>query len=362
MASKASPSAGSHVRRGKKAPGRVKSAEPVKAGGGRESQGASGKSGVAIVGSLNMDLVVRTEMIPAPGQTVLGQDLMENSGGKGANQAAAVGRLVRGGGARMIGKIGDDAYGRRILGDLQAAGVECSAVLTDRHAATGAAMIVVDRHGENAIVVAAGANRELSATDILAQRKSIEASAVLLVQLEVPGDTVACAVALAKRCGVMTVLDPAPVSAEGLPESLYHVDILTPNQTEAEMLSGIAVRTPDDARRAAERFLARGTRMVIVKLAAQGAVIVQRDGGGRPVAEHVPGFRVPVTDTTAAGDAFAGALCVGLAEGMNLKEAVRFANAAGALACTKQGAMAAMPARAEVMNLLRITPAVAVHG
>ena len=346
MASKASPSGGSQVRKEKKVLARVKG-----------EQGEPVQTGVAIVGSLNMDLVVRTEVIPAPGQTVLGQDLMENPGGKGANQAAAVGRLLRGaGGARMIGKVGDDAFGSRILAQLQGAGVDTSAVLASRNAPTGTAMIFVDRHGENAIVVAAGANRELSATDLLSRRQTIERSTVLLVQLEVPADTVACAIALAKRCDVLTVVDPAPVPAEGLAESLYHVDILTPNQTEAEMLSGIAVRSVDDARRAAERLLARGTRIVVVKLGANGAVVVQREDG-RVVAEHVPGFRVAVVDTTAAGDAFAGALCVALAEGKSLTEAVRFANAAGALACTKAGAIAAIPTRGEVEKLLAGVPA-----
>jgi ribokinase len=183
---------------------------------------------------------------------------------------------------------------------------------------------------------------------------------VLTVQLEIPYDTVACAVALAKRSNVLTILDPAPAPPEGLPESLYHVDILTPNQIEAQLLTGVPVRTPDDARRAAERFLLRGTRIVIVKMGSQGAVIVQRAEAGEPGAapgsgasvKHVPGFRVPVVDTTAAGDAFNAALAVGLAEGMPLPQAVRFANAAGALACTKMGALPAMPTRADVDALV----------
>jgi ribokinase len=203
---------------------------------------------------------------------------------------------------------------------------------------------------------------------LLAQRKVIETSTVLLAQLETPADTVACAFALAKRSGVLTILDPAPAPPEGLPESLYHVYIMIPNQNEAEMISGVVVRTVDDARRAAERLLMRGTRVVVVKMGAQGAVIVHREGAlggvgrmagagggfgaGPALAVHVPAFRVPVVDTTAAGDAFAGALAVGLAEGMALKEAVRLANAAGALTCTKAGAIGAVPTRAEVENLL----------
>ena len=176
------------------------------------------------------------------------------------------------------------------------------------------------------------------------------------MQLEVPHDTVACAFALAKRSNVLTILGSWRLApAEGLPESLYHVDILTPNQSEAYALTGVQVRTVEDARRAAERFLLRGTRIVVMKMGSQGAVIISRPENGvgtRAVVQHVPGFRVVAVDTTAAGDAFTGALAVGLAEGMALAKAVRFANAAGALACTKRGAMVAMPGRAEVEALL----------
>jgi ribokinase len=319
------------------------------------------KSGVVVVGSLNMDLVVRTEVMPLPGQTVLGQDLVENPGGKGANQAAAVGRLWtrRTSGAKLLGRIGDDLFGQKILAALEKSRVDTASVLPTRKTPTGTAMILVDRHGENAIVVAGGANRHLSASDLLAQRKTIETSVVLVAQLEIPADTVACAFALAKRSNVLTILDPAPAPPEGLPESLYHVDILTPNQSEAQLLTGVTIRTPDDARRAADRFLLRGVRIVVFKMGSQGAVIVHKEttpGAPPPpqgvFVQHVPGFRVQVTDATAAGDAFTGALAVGLAEGMPLAQAVRFANAAGALACTKLGAMVSLPTRAEVDALL----------
>jgi ribokinase len=328
---------------------------PLSSAGPGKASTAGPKSGVAVVGSLNMDLVVRAETMPLPGQTVMGQDLLQNPGGKGGNQAAAVGRLWhrRSPGSKLVARIGDDVFGQNVLAALTAAKVDTASVLTTRHAPTGTAMILVDRHGENAIIVAGGANRHLSATDLLAQRKTIESSVVLLAQLETPADTVACGFALAKRSNVLTILDPAPAPPEGLPESLYHVDVLTPNQIEVQLLTGVAVRTIDDARRAAERFLARGTRVVVVKMGSQGAVIVCKgESGAGTTAVHVPGYRVPVVDTTGAGDAFAGALAVGFAEGMGLTEAVRFANAAGALACTKAGAMAAMPTRTEVEHLL----------
>lgn len=330
------------------APGRASAAGP--------------KSGVVVVGSLNMDLITRAEVMPLPGQTVMGQDLLQSPGGKGANQAAAAGKLWarRSAGSRIIGRTGEDLFADNIVAALTRAKVDITSILRSRHAPTGTAMIVVDRHGENAIVVAGGANRLLTASDLLAERRTIETAVVLTVQLEIPYDTVACAIALAKRSNVLTILDPAPAPPEGLPESLYHVDILTPNQTEAQLLTGVPVRTPDDARRAAERFLLRGTRIVIVKMGSQGAVIVQRAEAGETVAaagsnatvKHVSGFRVPVVDTTGAGDAFNAALSVGLAEGMALPVAVRFANAAGALACTRMGALQAMPSRADVDALV----------
>jgi ribokinase len=308
------------------------------------------KSGVVVVGSMNMDLMMRTDAIPTPGETVMGQDLIQNPGGKGANQATAVGKLwtKRTPGAKLIARIGDDVYGDNMLAALHKNKVDTTSILKTRHVSSGTAMIVVDRHGENAIVVAAGANRHLSASDLLAQRKTIEASTILIAQLEIPHDTAACAFALAKRSNVLTILDPAPAPPEGLPESLYHVDILTPNQSEAYLMAGMHVRTVEEARRAAERFLIRGSRIVVMKMGSSGAVIVQTDERGQIVAQHITGYRIPVTDTTAAGDAFTGAMAVGLAEGMPLPAAVKFANAAGALTCMKSGAVTSIPNRAEV--------------
>jgi ribokinase len=322
-------------------------------GPGRAST-AGPKSGVVVIGSLNMDLVIRTEVMPTPGQTVMGQDLYQNPGGKGANQATAAGRIwsKKTTGVKLVGRIGEDVFGANLIAALEQAKVDTTAVLKTRGIPSGTAMIMVDRHGENAIVVAGGANRHLSATDLLAQRKVIETSVVLVAQLEVPHDTVACAFALAKRSNVLTILDPAPAPTEGLPESLYHVDILTPNQSEAELLTGMPVRNMDEARRSAERFLLRGTRIVVMKMGSQGAAIIQKNPAGQTVATHIPGFRVQVVDSTAAGDAFTGAMAVGLAEGMDLPVAVRFANAAGALTCMKSGANASIPTRAEIETFM----------
>ncbi len=321
------------------------------------------KAGVAIVGSLNMDLVVKTETIPQPGQTVLGRDVQEFPGGKGANQAAAVGQLwvrhPRSGpspACRIVGRVGDDSFGRRIVDGLEAIHVDTKHILITKKVPSGVALITVDRHGENAIVVASGANARLTSIDLLAHRAAIEQSSVMAVQLETPFETVACAIALAKQSATLTILDPAPVPAEGMPESLFHVDILCPNQTEAHLLTGIMVRTVDDARRAADKLMARGTQNVVIKMGAAGAVIVAHQTDGKVTTLHVPGFKVQVCDTTASGDSFIGAMAVALAEGLPLPQAVRFANAAGALACTKFGAQSSIPTRAEVDALLASKP------
>jgi ribokinase len=176
---------------------------------------------------------------------------------------------------------------------------------------------------------------------------------VLACQLETPFDTVATAIALAKQSRTVTILDPAPAPPEGLSESLFHVDILCPNQTEAHLLTGIVVKTIDDARRAGEKILSRGTGTAIIKMGSQGAVIVRRAGHSGIETVPVRGFRVAVVDTTAAGDAFAGALAVGISEGMALEKAVQFANAAGALACTKVGAASSLPTREDVEALIK---------
>jgi ribokinase len=315
--------------------------------------------GVVVVGSINMDLAVKTEIIPAPGQTVMGRDLLESPGGKGANQAAAAGRLAKKNApCRLIGRIGDDNFAQRLLAALQAAKVDTTHVIPTKKTPSGVALIVVDRHGENSIVVAGGANQRLSIPDLLAHRSAIEQSKVLAVQLEIPFETVACAIALAKRAGTLTILDPAPAPPEGLPESLFHVDILTPNQNEAHLLTGIAVRTVEDAKRAGTQLLARGTHTAIIKMGPLGAVLVTRDPANPAhiLTQHIPGFRVPVVDTTAAGDAFNGALATAIADNMPLLEAVRFANAAGALACTKPGAQTSLPTRAEVETLIQGKP------
>ncbi len=309
-------------------------------------------AGVLVVGSLNMDLVIKTPRIPAPGETVMGGDVAEICGGKGANQAAAAGSLsLAPKVARMIGRVGDDAFGRRMTAALAQRGVDTSLVIPTNGVPSGAALIVVDDHGQNAIVVSAGANGRLTPGDITPCAAAFGASAVLLLQLETPLETVTAALACGREHGLLVILDPAPVPGGGLPDDLYGVDILTPNQSEAAALTGVPVDGAAGACRAGTALLARGVRTVVIKLGQLGAAIVS-GAAGQTEMTLAPGFKVEVADTTAAGDTFNGALGVALAEGRPLRDAVRFANAAGALACTRFGAGASIPSRAEVDRLL----------
>lgn len=301
---------------------------------------------ITVVGSLNMDLVLQAPRIPAPGETILGaNDLVTASGGKGANQAYAAARL--GAQVNMIGRVGEDAFGPQLLESLQSVGVNVSAVRKQADAPTGVAVIVVDATGENSIVVSPGANGQLTPADISANKTLIEASDMLLLQLETPLETVLYAAHVASDAGVTVLLNPAPV--QPLPDDLLRlVDVLVVNETEAEMLSGQQVETNADAEKAIVRLSTMSERDV--------QVVLTRGGRGVSLSEqgvtHAPAFPVSVVDTTAAGDAFVGALAVALAEGKPFSAAVRFANAAGALATTRLGAQPSLPAIDEVQALL----------
>ena len=310
---------------------------------------------VVVVGSLNLDLVVRCRAMPTAGQTIAGGELTEVPGGKGANQAVAAARMAGGGRAvRMVGRVGGDAFGIRLVRDLCGHGVDVAGVAAVPGVPSGTALILVDDAGDNAIVVSPGANGRLFPADV--PTRAFADAAVVLLQLEIPLATVTAVAGLAARQGnrPVVVLDPAPAPADGqLPAALYAaVDVMTPNQTEAEALTGIRVVTADDAHRAAAVLLARGVGRVVTKLGAGGCAASARDAAGRVVTRHVPGFAVVAVDSTAAGDCFNGALAVALAEGQPIEEAARFANAAGALACTRAGAQSSVPSRAEVERLV----------
>jgi len=295
-----------------------------------------------------MDFVVQVERLPAPGETVLGHDFQMIPGGKGANQACAAGKLARGIRVRMVGRVGYDPFADHLKASLAAAGVDVSGVHATRSEPTGIAQIWVERAGQNSIVVASGANGELSPADIGSLREVYAASAVSLFQLETPLNTVEAALRAARDAGATTVLDPAP--ARRLPAQLLAlVDVLTPNETEACILLG---REPariglDQAREMAAELRKLGPRAVVVKLGDQGCLWA--DATTEIVS---PGFRVEAVDSTAAGDTFNAALGVALCERMSLEKALRFANAAAAISVTRLGAQSSAPAREEVEAFL----------
>jgi ribokinase len=296
---------------------------------------------IGVIGSANADLVVRADHAPAPGENVLGDDLRMIPGGKGANQAVAVARL--GGRARFIGRVGRDSFGEMLLASLRAEGVEIAGPAAVADAPTGVALIVVDRQGQNSIVVAPGANRRLMPADIEALRPALETLDAILMQLEIPIETVVHTIRLARKIGVPVVLDAGPARQEEPPEEVFRVAILSPNEAEAGALLGCAIRDLKDAEEAAREMLRRGAGAVALKLGAKGALLVTEEES-----LHLPAHQVKVVDTTAAGDAFTAALAVYRAEGKSLPEALRMANKAGALATTKLGAQPSMPTRAEI--------------
>jgi ribokinase len=302
---------------------------------------------IVVVGSLNQDLVVNLHRAPDAGETVHGESIRAFFGGKGANQAYAAARL--GGRAVMVGQVGADAAGDAQVESLRSAGVDVGLVRRASGEATGTAVIAVDAAGQNRIVVIPGANGTFWPGLLDAGRADVAGAAAVLVQLEVPPETVARAVGLAREGGARVILDPAP--ARPLPDAvLSSVDYLTPNLTELSRLAGGAL--PEDAAeadvvRCARTLCARGVRTVIAKLGPRGAVLVSADAW-----RAVPGFRVAAVDTTAAGDCFNGAFATALVSGAPEVEACRFAAAAAAVSVTRRGAQASMPTRDEVMGLL----------
>lgn len=297
---------------------------------------------VAVVGSLNMDLVVRTPRMVEPGETLAGRDFVTAPGGKGANQAVAAARL--GAEVAMIGRVGRDAFGARLLDDLRGSGVDAEAVEMLDEAPTGVAVITVDDAGENSIIIVAGANGRLTPADVEASSQAIASADVLLLQLEVPMETVEAAVRVARRHGTAVALDPAPMPDEGLGESLLGVDLLMPNRGEAQRLVGGGGGPGEPSEKLAASLRARGPAAVVLKLGGDGAIALGAEGE----ACHCPAFAVEVVDTTAAGDAFSAAVAVARAEGRSLEEAVRFGCAAGALTASKLGAQPALPTRSAV--------------
>ena len=299
---------------------------------------------VVVLGGINMDLIGVTPRLPAPGETVMGNHFYTAPGGKGANQAVAAARM--GAHVKMVGRVGDDVFGPPMLADLEGYGIDTSGISVDPDHASGIAMILLDDDRQNYIIAIYGANMQCGEPELTAVERALDGADALMLQLETPYETSLRAAQMAKEMGVTVVWDPAPPL--GLPpEAFAALDIVTPNQTEAEALTGIPVSDVESAHAAAQALLEAGASIAIVKLGEDGACYTTSEGRG-----HVPSHDVEATDTVAAGDAFGGAFTVALGEGRSVAEAVRYGTAAGALAVTKPGAQEAMPSRAEVEALI----------
>jgi ribokinase len=299
---------------------------------------------IVVFGSINMDLIARVPRLPSPGETLTGHGFFTAPGGKGANQAVACARL--GAATRMIGRVGDDAFGVMLRESLAEYGVDTSGVAIQPGVPSGVAVITVDDAAENEIIVVPGANGVVGREDLGRLEAALDGAQVLLLQLEVPLDAVVAAAEMGRRRGVTVILDPAP--AQPLPEALYAaVDILTPNESEAAALVGFRLDDPDAIVRASRVLLSRGARSVIVKLGGKGVFW----SNGLESA-HFPTFPVAAVDSVGAGDAFNGGLAVGLSDGLDTAAAIRWGSAAGALSVTKSGAQPSMPDRAAVTALL----------
>lgn len=299
---------------------------------------------IVVIGSSNTDMIIKIDRIPARGETVIGGRFSTAPGGKGANQAVAAARA--GGDVAFVARVGNDMFGQEALAGFINEGIDVTYVTTDTEAPSGIACIIVDENGENSIAVASGANASLSPGDIACAHDSITSADILIMQLEIPIETVVAAAKIAHENGVKVILNPAP--AQALSEDILKtVSILTPNESETELLTGISIQTEDDARNATEVLLGRGVETVLVTLGANGVIVATGDQF-----DKIPAFKVNPVDTTAAGDVFNGALAVALAEGKELAGAVMFANAAAAISVTRLGAQPSAPTRREVDEFL----------
>jgi ribokinase len=302
------------------------------------------KKKIVVIGSSNTDMVIRTPRIPRPGETVLGGEFFMAPGGKGANQAVAAARA--GGEVHFIARVGDDVFGQQSLVGFVSDGIHVDLIVRDKDAPSGVALIIVGPDGENCIAVASGSNSRLGVADVRLAKPVITSADIILMQLESPLETVREAAEIAASAGVPVVLNPAPARALG-DDLLKRVAYLTPNETEAEILTGITLIKKSDLAKAADALLAKGIKAVLITLGSKGVYVATREKK-----EVMPAFKVIPVDTTAAGDAFNGGLAVALAEGRPLLEAARFANAAAALATTKMGAQPSLAGRDDIEKLL----------
>ncbi len=295
---------------------------------------------LVVVGSANMDLVVSSKRFPRPGETVLGKELLMFPGGKGANQAVCAAKL--GGNVAFIGKMGSDIFRDRLYKSMHHDGVNVDHILMDETVATGVALIIVDDAGGNEIVVVPGSNMKLSPANVGAKKDLIGGARAVLLQLEIPIETVIETAEIAAEGGAIVILNPAP--ARKLPKRLLEkLDYIIPNETEAELLTGIPVKSIASAKRAGRKLLEHGVKNVIITLGDKGSVFIHEDA-----AELFESVRVKAVDTTAAGDAFNGAFAYSLVNGMTVGEAIRLANTVAALSVTQMGAQSSMPTMREL--------------
>ncbi|WP_432664285.1 ribokinase [Wukongibacter baidiensis] len=295
---------------------------------------------ITVIGSLNMDLVTRVKVMPRIGETLIGKNYMQIPGGKGANQADAIAKL--GSKVKMIGLVGDDGFGNDLISSLTEDGVDVSHIKKLKDATTGIAVIMVNDEGENSIVVIPGANFELTPEHIDDSIEAIKGSDIVVTQLETPVDTVRYALKRAKELGKYTILNPAP-AAKLDDELISYIDLLTPNETELEVLSGVKIETESDILAGARVLMNKGVKELIVTMGEKGALYVNDKENN-----VYPAHKVEPVDTTAAGDSFTGGIAVALSEGKSMEEAIKFATKVGAITVTREGAQSSLPTREEV--------------
>lgn len=297
---------------------------------------------ILVVGSSNTDMVIKSKSIPRPGETVLGGIFFMNPGGKGANQAIACARL--GGNVTFVCKTGNDIFGHQSQQQFEEEEINTSYVFSDLNKPSGVALIFVDETGENSISVATGSNSSLQPSDISLAEEAVEKADLILIQLEIPMNTVEFTAKLAQEKGKLIILNPAPAPSSPLsPDLLKNIYLINPNEIEAEIISGIKIIDMETAVLAAKKINEMGASNVIITLGSKGALLY--DGIN---AEFIPGHKVDALDSTAAGDCFSGALVIAISEGHTLPDAVRFANKVAAISVTRQGAQSSLPYRAEV--------------
>lgn len=296
---------------------------------------------ICVIGSLNMDLVVNVDTMPKPGQTIIGSNFKEVPGGKGANQAVAMARLN--GNVSMIGKVGEDGFGQTLINSLKNDKVDTTYIQTAK-GATGVALITVDKNAQNSIVVSPGANFEVKEDDIDNNIEAIKNSDIVVLQLETPLNTIKYALNKAKELNKYTILNPAP-AVKLDDEIIKNVDLLTPNETELEIISEVSIETEEDIQKAAQIMIEKGVKELIVTLGSKGSLYINKEKSMFKKA-----YKVEAVDTTAAGDSYTGALAVALSQDKNIEDAMDFASKVGALSVLKEGAQSSLPTLEDVKN------------